>query len=78
MCLVVRVSYGGLIRVGAQVREGKLALVGRVLIRLDRYPIRVGKDEDRPVVFHDMVVLIPTKGTYSTQHNFHHLVIRTR
>ena len=33
----------------------------------------VGKDEDRPVVFHDMVVLILTKGTYSTQHNSPHL-----
>ena len=29
----------------------------------------MGKDEDRPVVFHDMVELIPTQGTYLTQHN---------
>ena len=33
----------------------------------------VGKDEDRPVVLQDMVVLIPTQGTYPTQHNFPHL-----
>ena len=35
--------------------------------------VKVGKDEDRPVVFQDMVVLIPTQGTYSTQHNSPHL-----
>ena len=37
------------------------------------YPIRVRKDEDRPVVFQDMVVLISTHSTYPTQHNFPHL-----
>ena len=36
---------------------------------LGRYPIRVGKDKDRLVVFQDMVGFIPTQGTYPTQHN---------
>ena len=34
-----------------------------------RYPIWVGKDEDRPVLFQNMLVLVPTQGTYPTQHS---------
>ena len=64
--------------VGTHVREGNLAWVGRVLVRWGRYPIRIGKDEDRPVVFQDMVVLIPTTSTYSTQNNSPHLGTQDR
>ena len=60
-------------RVDTQVREENLAWVGRVLVRHGRYPIRVGKDEDTPVVFQDMVVLIPTQGSYPTQFSSPHL-----
>ena len=69
MCLVVKVACGGLIRVGTQVSEGNLACVGRVLGRYGRYPVKGGKYENRPVVFQDMVVLIPTQGTYPTRQN---------
>ena len=34
--------------------------------------MRVGKDEDKPVVFQDMVVFISTQGTYPTQNNSPH------
>ena len=34
MCLVVRVACGGLMRVGIQDREGNLAWVDRVRIRI--------------------------------------------
>ena len=37
------------------------------------YPIRVGKDKDRPVVFQDRVVLIPIQDTYPSRHNSPHL-----
>ena len=43
--------------------------MGGLLVRLGRYPVRVGKDEDRSVVFQDRVVLIHTQGTYPTHNN---------
>ena len=56
-------------RLGTQVREENVAWVDRVLVRYGKYPIRVGKDKDRPVLFQDSVA----QGTYSTQHNSPHL-----
>ena len=55
-------------KVGTQVRVG-----GQGTSKVGYVPISVGKDEDRPLVFQDMVVLVPNQGTYPTPHNSPHL-----
>ena len=58
-------------------KGGEFSLGGQGTSKVG-YLIRVGKDEDRLVVFQDMVVLIPTQGTYPTQHNSPHLGTKGR